>query len=185
MISSDLAETAYKGGGLFRARMNGRQLELVALGSNQVVWILAAGENIETLGQRRTLEGAVTQVKVLGSQTIDSELSEVLAVEKGETARFGTLQKVIQDSKVTTVGEARARAKATLCGINESFTVTAPCIPTIRAGDQVRLGELALIVTSLRHELGEPGKTTLELADRESVRRRFYAWTPSKASLEL
>ncbi|MDI6872285.1 MAG: phage portal protein [Bacillota bacterium] len=184
MISSDLAETAYKGGGLFRARMSGRQLELVELGANKVVWIFAVGENIEELGQRRTLEGTVTQVKVLGSQMIESGLAELLAVEKGETGKFGTLQKVIQDSKLTSVAEARTRAKAVLCGIQETFTVTAPCIPTIRAGDQVRLGELSLIVIGVKHELGTPGQSTLELADRDFVRRRFYAWTPSSTSPE-
>jgi hypothetical protein len=186
MISSDLAETAYKGGGLFRARMKGTQLELVELGSNQVVWILAAGENVEELGQRRTLEGTVTQVKVLGSETIGSELSGILAIEKGETGKYGTLQKVIQDSKVTTESEARARAKLLLSGIQETFAVAArPCVPSIRAGDQVRLGDLSPIVVSVKHELGTPGKSTLELADRELVRRRFYAWTPSSSSPEL
>ncbi|MGE5552823.1 MAG: phage portal protein [Betaproteobacteria bacterium] len=181
MIQSDLAETAYKGGGLFRARMSGRQLELAELGSNKTVWVLAVGENVEELGQRRTLEGTVTQVKVLGSQTIERELSSVLVVEKGEAAKFGTLQRVIQDSRLASVAEARTRARALLSGIQETFTVIAPCIPTIRAGDQVRLGELSLIVTGVKHELGTPGRSTFELADRDFVRRRFYAWTPSSS----
>ncbi|MBB6673023.1 XkdQ/YqbQ family protein [Cohnella nanjingensis] len=65
MIQEDLKETADKGGGMFRPRMTPTGVDLLQLGSNKTVWDL---DILQEIGQRRTLEGAVTQVKVLGTQ---------------------------------------------------------------------------------------------------------------------
>lgn len=174
MIQADLKETVAKGGDMYRPRMTPDGLELYKLGSNETVWVLETDQNIEEIGQRRTLEGTVTQVKVLGNAPEDQR-SPVLALVKGETEQYGTLQKVISDSKLTDAGAARSAGESLLSGVQETFTVTGIDINTIRAGDKVQLNGMELLVTSARHELGSPGHMTLELASEEYVRRRYYA----------
>ncbi|MBW2672127.1 MAG: phage portal protein [Deltaproteobacteria bacterium] len=176
MMLADLRETVSKGGGLFRPRMTGTSLDLIPLGSNKTVWVLEADQNVEEINQRRTLEGTVTQVKVLGAAPEEGR-SPVLALEKGET-KYGTLQRVIQDPKVTNVAAAKQAAREMLDGIQETITVTALDINTIRAGDKVQLNGMDLLVTSARHNLGSPGHMTLELAAESYVRRRYYAKGP-------
>jgi hypothetical protein len=175
MIMSDLKETVKKGGKMYRPRMTPNGLELYELGSNAVVWTFE--QNVEQLSQQRTLEGTVTQVKVLGTETDSNELpSPVLAVEKGDTAKYGTLQRVIQDSEIKTVAQAREAARKMISGVQETFSVTSIDINTIRAGDKVELAGsgLSLLVMSVRHELGDPGRMTMELATPEYVQRRYY-----------
>ncbi|MBB6637366.1 XkdQ/YqbQ family protein [Cohnella thailandensis] len=168
MVQEDLRETADKGGDMYRPRMSASGLELVRIGGNSTIWEL---ETLEEVTQLRTLEGAVTQVKVLGNSGSDKKLSPVLALVKGETEKYGTLQKVIQDCKIESVAEAKEAAKNMLMGMQETFTVTAPDINTIRAGDKVRLNGLDLFVTSVKHRLGTPGHMELELAGEAKVRR--------------
>lgn len=210
MITDDLKETVKKGGDLYRPRMTSSGLELYRLGSNQTVWVLEPGVNIEEINQHRTLDDAVTQVKVFGQQkkaargkeeidtskmtleeigrkygaTVDAkgkvkkpELpSPVLVIEKGQTDKFGTLQRVIQDPDIKTAAEGRKAAQAMLSGVQETFTVRAIGINTIRAGDKVELvgSGLELLAISVRHELGDPGSMTLTLATWDYVRRRFF-----------
>jgi len=168
MMQEDLKETVDKGGDMYRPRMTAEGLTLVKLGGNSTIWEL---ESIEELSQTRSLEGAVTQVKVLGSQDNDKKLSPVLAVVQGDTARYGTLQKVLQDCDVTTVEQARRAGRNLLLGMQESFAVTAPDIVAIRAGDRVRLNGMDLYVTRVTHKLGWPGHMDLELSAEAKVRR--------------
>lgn len=176
MLTADLKETARKGGALYRPRMTPNGLELFRIGGNETVWALEPSSNIESLTQRRTLEGTITKVKVLGKEENPESATEILAVESQDTDRYGTLQKVVMDSDITTVSEAVTAAKGYLSGIQETFSVSAIDINTIRAGDRVHLAGsgMDLIVTSVRHELGTPGKMTLELAAFDYVRRRYF-----------
>lgn len=173
MIQADLKDTVAKGGEMFRVRMTPDGLELAKLGSNGTVWVLESDRNVEEIRQRRSLEGAATQVKVLGNAPGEGR-SPVLALVTGETGRYGTLQKVHSDPRLTDAGAARAAGEKKLCGLQETITVTGLDINTIRAGDKVKLNSLDLLVTSVLHELGAPGRMTLELAAEEYVRRRYY-----------
>lgn len=173
MIQADLRETVAKGGEMYRPRMTPDGLELFKLGSNETVWVLEADQNIEEISQLRTLEGAVTRVKIIGNAE-DDQRSPVLAVLSGDTANYGTLQKIITKEKDDTVGSATTKGKNLLCGIQETFAVQGIDINTIRAGDKVQLNGMDLLTTAVRHELGSPGHMTLDLADEAYVRRRFY-----------
>lgn len=177
MIMKDLKETAKKGGPMYRPRMTSGGLELVEIGSNATVWSLEPSENVMNVMQKRTLEGAVTKVKVLGTKAVgDDAAAQVLAVEEGDSAELGTLQKIVQDSSFQSVSEAKEAAHAMLTGVQETISVTSIDINTIRAGDKVDLAGsgMALIAMSVRHELGDPGKMVLELGSPELVRRRYY-----------
>jgi hypothetical protein len=176
MLLADLKETARKGGWLYRPRMTPNGLELFPLGSNETVWALEPGGNVESITQRRTLEGTVTKVKVLGKEDNPESATPVLAVESKETELYGTLQKVVMDNDINTVSEAVTAAKGFLSGIQETLSVSAVDVNTIRAGDKVELAGsgMELIATSVRHELGRPGKMTVELATYEYVKRRYF-----------
>lgn len=174
MIKADLDETVSKGGDMFRPRMGAGGLDLIKLGSNQTVWVLEVAQNLENILENSTLEGAVTQVKVLGPDSNGGSLAPALGIVKGETDQYGTIQKILSDSKVRTSNEAETAGKKLLSGARKSITVNCLDINTIRAGDQVKLNSAGLLVTSVRRELGNPGHMTLTLAAEEQVRREYY-----------
>jgi len=174
MIMADLKETAKKGGEMYRARMTPSGLDLVKLGDNQTIWVLEMNQNIQSLGQNRTLEGSITQVKVMGNASEDAR-SPVLALVKGETEKYGTLQKVLADEKITNADQAKTEGERFLSGIQETFTVQGIDINTIRAGDKMQLNGGEVLVMSVRHKLGDPGEMTMELTWPDYIRRRCYA----------
>ncbi|HBV95634.1 MAG: phage portal protein [Peptococcaceae bacterium BICA1-7] len=173
MIQEDLRHTVSGGGDMYRPRMTPDGLELYKLGSNQEVWALETDQNVEEITQHRTLDGAVTRVKVLGNASGEGR-SPVLAVETGETGKYGTLQRVLSDSSITDAGTARKKAREMLAGEDETVSITCLDINTVRAGDRLVLNGNEWLVTSVRHELGLPGRMFLELAPEEVVRRRYY-----------
>ncbi|MBO9606608.1 MAG: phage portal protein [Paenibacillaceae bacterium] len=182
MMMADLKETAMKGGDMFRVRMSENGIRLIRLGSNEQVWMLEDGGNVEESETKQTLEGVVTQVKVLGVREQNDGWSEaenelplpVVAVEKGDTASYGTLQKVMQMDKQQTTAEAVKAARGMISGVKESMSVTAIDINTLRAGDLVQVNGAKLLVVSVRHEFGTPGHMQLELSSAEEVRRKYY-----------
>jgi len=172
IVRDVLAETVDKGGGMYIPRMAGGKLELVPIGSNSTVWSL---ETIESAERTITMDGMVTKVKVLGSNDSDSKLSPVLAIVTGDTARYGTIQKVYSDSQVKSVSDAKLAGQKLLSGPVETFSYSGIDINTIRAGDKVRFDGRDLIVTSVEHVLGESGHMNMELAPLEVVKKKYYA----------
>lgn len=173
MIMSDLKETVALGGEMHRPRMTPDGLELAKLGQNKAVWALETDQDIKEISQRRTLEGTVTQVKVLGNAPEDQR-SPVLALVKGETEKYGTLQVVHSDSKITSAAAAMSTGRKMLAGMQETFSVQTMDINTVRAGDKIRLNQMDTLVMSVRHELGDPGHMILELTWPDVIRRRVY-----------
>ncbi|WP_433751522.1 XkdQ/YqbQ family protein [Paenibacillus amylolyticus] len=175
MMFADLKETAKSGGEMYHPRMTPGGLQLFQVGSNAKVHEL---DRLIDLTQMRTLEGAVTKVKVMAASesTSGKEVpSKVLAIEQNGVEELGTLQKLIEDDQVKTATAAKKLAKSHLTGIQETFTISAPDINTIRAGDAVLLKGLKLIVMSVSRDLSAgPGTMTLELGTAELVKRRVY-----------
>ncbi|MBY9080991.1 phage portal protein [Paenibacillus sp. HN-1] len=183
MISSDLQETVKAGGSMYIPRMTTAGLELFKIGSNKTVWVLEATEQVS---RNRTLEGAVTKVKVLGTQdrastkrTKKSGSNEeaptpVLAIVTGETSKYGTLQKMVQDEDVKTAAAAKKLGNDWLTGIQESYSYSGIDINTLRAGDAVIIDGTELIVTSITHDLGDPGHMQLDAAPADYVKRRYF-----------
>ncbi|HBU80639.1 MAG TPA: phage portal protein [Paenibacillus sp.] len=175
MMFADLKETAKSGGDMYHPRMTPSGLQLFKVGSNAKVHEL---DRLIDLTQMRTLEGAVTKVKVMAASESSNGKevpSKVLAIEQDGVAELGTLQKLIEDDQVKTATAAKKLAKSRLTGIQETFTVSAPDVNTIRAGDAVLLKGLKLIVMSVSRDLSAgPGTMTLELGTAEMVKRRVY-----------
>ncbi|WP_411735917.1 phage portal protein [Paenibacillus sp. M2] len=175
MMFADLKETAKSGGDMYHPRMTPGGLQLFQVGSNAKVYEL---DRLIDLTQMRTLEGAVTKVKVMAASESPSGKevpSKVLAIEQDRVEELGTLQKLIEDDQVKTAAAAKKLAKSKLTGIQETFTISAPDMNTIRAGDAVLLKGLKLIVMSVSRDLSAgPGTMTLELGTAELVKRRYY-----------
>lgn len=206
MIQKDLAETAKQSGELYLVRMVGTKLYLVKLGSNTAVWRLEA---LEEATNHKTLEGAVTKVLVTGADIQDTKTPVFITVDNPDPA-LGTIQKIIQDSQLTTPDAAKnagnvkahktsvssaltttaklamktptavllandmATAKSMVGGVQETETLEAPDVPTIRAGDKVKYDNQYWLVTEVEHRLGTPGHMRLFLGDTDYVRRRYY-----------
>ncbi|WP_419891381.1 XkdQ/YqbQ family protein [Paenibacillus xylanexedens] len=175
MMFADLKETAKSGGEMYHPRMTPGGLQLFQVGSNAKVYEL---DRLIDLTQMRTLEGAVTKVKVMAASesTSGKEVpSKVLAIEQNGVEELGTLQKLVEDDQVKSTTAAKKLAKSHLTGIQETFTISAPDVNTIRAGDAVLLKGLKLIVMSVSRDLSAgPGTMTLELGTAEMVKRRYY-----------
>ncbi|KAA8747327.1 phage portal protein [Paenibacillus sp. UASWS1643] len=175
MMFADLKETAKSGGEMYHPRMTPGGLQLFQVGSNAKVYEL---DRLIDLTQMRTLEGAVTKVKVMAASesTSGKEVpSKVLAIEQNGVEELGTLQKLVEDDQVKSTTAAKKLAKSHLTGIQETFTISAPDVNTIRAGDAVLVKGLKLIVMSVSRELSAgPGTMTLELGTAELVKRRYY-----------
>lgn len=175
MIMEDLKETAKKGGGLYIPRWPaGGNLTLFELGSNKTVWVFERGVNINSKSTTRTLEDTVTQVKVLGKET-GGKRTPVLAIIKGDTKKYGTLQKILQDEKVKTASQGKKAAQALLVGPQRKIIVSGIDINTICAGDKVMIDDEYLITTQVDHEFGNPGEITMTLSSSEHIRRTIYA----------
>ncbi|WP_121615208.1 XkdQ/YqbQ family protein [Virgibacillus halodenitrificans] len=170
MIESDLNETSDKGGFLYVPRMNINKLELVPIGNNKEVWVL---ESTEEIDRNRSLDNAVTQVKVLGKEE-EGKRTPVLATVSKNTKKYGTIQKVLQDDKVKKKSDAEKAGKKLLTGIEERIVVRALDINTIRAGDAVKLNNKDWFVISVKRNLSSSGMMTLELGSLDLIRRRYY-----------
>jgi len=100
--------------------------------------------------------------------------SKILAIATGQTSKFGTLQRMIQDEDVKTTAAAKKLGESMLSGIQETYSVSCLDLNTLRAGDVVNYSNMDLIATSVTHDLGDPGHMRLELASENYVRRRYF-----------
>lgn len=173
MIFKDLKETAQKGGKLYKVRMGEDKLDLVEIGVNSTVWKLESlAEEIE---EYSSLESAITQVKVLGTQS-DESLSPVIGIYEKETTGYGTLRKIVQDDKVTNADEAKKMADSIFSTGEDYINISCAIdINTIRAGDKVSLDGVDLYVASITHTLGSSGKMELTIGSMDYIRGKFYA----------
>jgi len=185
MMKKDLKETAQKGGGLYKFRMD-TSLNLVELGSNYIIYKL--DNIIDDLKEKDSLEGAITQIKVLGKEDTKSSnssssgsekelvLSPVIGLFKRNTESYGTLQKIIDDDKVDDYAKAQSKADC-LFSSGESSKSLNCCedINTLRAGDFASVYDENICVTEITHTLGSGGKMSLTVMKMEDVRRKFYS----------
>lgn len=182
MIKKDLKETAQKGGKLYRLRMD-TSLNLIELGTNTPVYKL--DNIIDDLNEKDSLDGAVTQVKVLGKEDSKKSggsdekelvLSPVIGVFKKDTENYGTIQKIIDDEKVDDYAKAQAKADCLFSTGETSKTISCrKDINTLRSGDNVSVYGEIVCITEITHNLGSAGKMNLTVMKIDDVRRKFYS----------
>lgn len=174
MMSKDLKETAQKGGKLFKFRMSSGKLDIVELGSNKTIWKLET--LAEDIDETSSLDGMITQVKVLGKE-VENKKTPIIGVYKNDLNiyKYGAMQKLVKDDKIKSVDEAKKKAGALLNTGKETITVTAIDINTIRAGDKVSLNGVILYVIDVTHNLGSIGRMNLNLGALDYIRKEFYS----------
>lgn len=172
IMLKDLKETAQKGGSLYKYRMENK-LNLFELGTNSTVWKL---ESIaDDIQEKSSLQGAVTQVKVLGKNEKDEDKTPVIGTYSKDTDKYGTIQKILQDDKVTNADEAKKKAD-TMFNVGED-SIKINCVKDIniiRAGDRISLDGVYYYVTDISHQLGNVGKMDMTVMTWEGVRKKFY-----------
>lgn len=168
----DLKETAQKGGSLYKYRME-TKLNLFELGSNSIIWKL---ESIaEDIQEKSSLQGAISQVKVLGKNKKDEDKAPVIGTYSKNTEKYGTIQKILQDDKVTNTDEAKKKADAMFSSGDDSIKINCVRdINTIRAADKISLDGVYYYVTDIQHQLGSAGKMDMTVMTWEGVRKKFY-----------
>ena len=144
------------------------------VGSNKTVYHFIAGKNVIQSASGWTMDGMITKVKILGKA--DSKGREpVEATITGDTAKYGTLQKII-DRNSTSLSKAKKEAKKLIekHGKPEwKYEIKAPDIPWIRVGDKVivdagDISNLSLIVTAIeRSHSATSSEMTLTLEDEK------------------
>lgn len=172
MMWKDLKETAQKGGELYKLRMLDK-LNIIKLGSNRIVWKL---ENIaEDICETSSLEGAVTQVKVLGKNDKNENKSPIIGIYKKAFEKYGTLQKIVKDEKVTNGEQAKKRAGMLFNTGEESIRLNCAIdINTIRAGDRVQLNGIFYYVIDITHNWQNIKEMSMNLGQWDYVKRRFF-----------
>ncbi|WP_010295860.1 XkdQ/YqbQ family protein [Clostridium senegalense] len=172
MMWKDLKETAQKGGGLFKFRME-TKLNLIKLGSNSIVYRLDS--ILDDVQPKSSLSGAVTQVKALGKNDKDDTKSPIIGIFKKNTEAYGAIQKIVQDDKVQNYANAQNKANSLFSGGENSIDVSCvQDINTLRAGDVASLYGTRYYVTDITHTLGGKGSMDLTLMDWEGVKKKFY-----------
>jgi hypothetical protein len=172
MIKKDLKETAQKGGSLYRIRMD-EKLDILELGTNETVYELST--IIDDLDDKQSLNGMVTQVKVLGKNDKDDTKSPVIGIFKSNTDKYGTIQKIVQDEKVDDYAKAQSKSNLLFSTGEDSITISCTQdINTLRAGHKVSLYGTILYVTEITHKFGGKGRMDLVLMTWDGVKNKFY-----------
>lgn len=172
MLRKDLKETAQKGGSLYRIRMD-EKLDLIELGTNVTTYEI--GNIIDSLEYKESLDGMVTQVKVLGKNKDDATLSPVIGTFSAYTDQYGTIQKILQDDKITDYSSAQSKANTMFSTGEDSITVNCTQdINSLRAGNKVSLYGTVLYITDITHKFGGKGSMNLALMTWDGVKNKFY-----------
>lgn len=140
------------------------RIQIKRIGSNTTIYTIAKGKNAIEFKRTRSMDGMITKVVILGKADNDDR-APVEATVKGNTDKYGTLQKLINRNENTSLADAKREAQSTL---NEKgapsvdIDVKTVDIPWIKKGDKVRvdLGRISglFIVKGVDREISNKGK---------------------------
>lgn len=159
------------------------------IGQNATVYKIGAGNNAMLTRVDQTMDGMVTKVVILGKADKDERLP-VQATVTGDTAQYGTLQKLYDRDENTSLADAKTEANNILKekgAPSWSYEVQAHDIPWIRKGDTVSIetAELTenLIVASIDRSISNRAKTmTLTLKDSKDATIKAQKSSTTKTS---
>lgn len=136
----DILDDAYKKGGTkCVVQDRGGKVYVVPYANNKVVYHFEA-DNTKTISHKRSTEGMITRVKIIGQEDDDGR-SSVEATMNGKT-KYGVRQKIVTRGKDDSLEDAKFSAQEILDDkgeIQEEITVQAPDIPWTRKGDLVHV----------------------------------------------
>ena len=147
-------------------------LHVKNVGSNSTIYHFIEKQNVTEASDEFTMDGMVTKVVILGKA--DSEGKEpVEAVVSGNTAMYGTIQKIIDRDEDTTLADAKHEAQSIIEDDGApkwTYELRAVNVPWIRKGDKVyvKAGGIVgyFIVTSVERTISkDKNEMTLSLED--------------------
>lgn len=147
-------------------------MQIKKVGQNKKIYQIVAGKNVITTEAESSMDGMITQVIILGKAD-DDERSPVEATVSGDTAAYGTLQKVIDRDENTSLEDAKKEGQSIIDENGKpkrEYTLEAPDIPWVRKGDKIYVSAGNLIgfyiVTGVDRNITNKKKTmTLDLED--------------------
>lgn len=110
-------------------------------GSNTTIYTIKAGKNLVSVSSEETMDGMITKVVILGKAD-DDDRSSIEATVKGDTAKYGTLQKIINRDDSTSLADAKKEANTKIKEDGKpkrSYEISTTDIPWIRKGDKIKV----------------------------------------------
>lgn len=148
---------------------------IMPVGSNTTVYQVTKKNNAVTTRAEETMDGMTTKVKILGQAKKNSQKQPVVATVKGDTAKYGTLQKLQDKDKDTSLAAAKKEANYEIKQNgkpHKEYQVEAVDIPWIKKGDKVlvnagSISNKTLIAVGIERNITNAKKTmTLTLRDK-------------------
>ncbi len=143
------------------------------VGQNKTVYEIKKAVNGTGTSSEVTMDGMTTKVVILGKADKDDR-QPAEATVTGDTAKYGTLQKVISRASNTELADAKTEAQTIINNNGKpkrSYAVTTVDIPWIRKGDYVKVqaGNVVgtYLVVGVERDISNKGKLmTLSLEDK-------------------
>lgn len=164
-VTADVLDPVQKRTGVkYVIRSEKENVIVRSVGRNETVYRIIGGFNAIEIRKYISMNGVTTQVVILGKSS-DDEKTPVEATVSGNTAEYGTLQKIISRDEDITLEEAKKEANTIIKdGVPKwEYDVKAVDIPWIRKGDKVMVDTETLngffIVKSIDREISNRGKT--------------------------
>lgn len=175
IITADVLELVRKRTGKKFVIYSQKDVMYIApVGSNKKIYHLLKKNNTVEVRWETTMDGMTTKVKILGNADKGSEKVPVLATVKGDTKKYGTLQKLQTKGSDESLSAAKKEAKATIKEDGTpkvEYLVQSTDIPWIKKGDTVYVdaGHITgknLIVKGIDRDISNKKKTmTLTLVN--------------------
>lgn len=136
------------------------------VGSNKNIYEIKKQNNAIGTRIEQTMDGMITKVVILGNAEKNSDKLPVVATVKGDTSKYGTLQKLQDKDKDTSLASAKKEAQNT---INEHgkptkiYQIKTTDIPWIQKGDKVHVSaggiDADLIAMSIERDISNKAKS--------------------------
>ena len=142
------------------------------VGKNTTIYTIRHVNNAIVTREATSMDDMVTKVQILGKSGKSGKVP-VVATIKGDTAKYGTLQKIQTKNSDQSLSDAKKEANATIKEYGKpqkEYQVTATDIPWIQKGDLVRVeaGSINrnLIAVGIERTINnQQKKMTLDLVD--------------------
>ena len=147
-------------------------MKILPVGANTTIYTIRVKDNAAGLSEESTMDGMTTKIIILGKAD-GEDRRPVEATVSGDTAQYGTLQKIVTLDSNTTVEKAKKEAETTIAEEGKpksEYAANSPDIPWIRKGDKVKVEgpdwNKHFIVVDIDREIKKDAKTmTLTLED--------------------
>lgn len=157
IILDILKKGGKKDGNRYVLRSSKGKAEVVKRGSNSRIYVFDT-KNTIMRDKSSDATDMVTKVKIV-SKTKKAPIPKTVAVVKGDTKKFGTLQQIYNKDDDESVGEAKKTAQGIIKRkgkIQREGKVKAPDVPYLRKGDKIKMNFRVLkgyyYVTSISHD---------------------------------